>query len=220
MTRTKGIVYIAVGKEHLELAIKSAQSVLKLNPTVNIKILADAPSSDLVIDISYLVIFRSGWKKDVLVAFLKTQLNIYSPFDMTLYLDNDIRCVGDISDIWQYCGDWLAVSPAFNSIRPTDRSTDAEIIKTKECLDIVGNYMQYNTGVFLFKKLAHTNELFNQWRQQWGEFRNHENMAFTRLTTYGIPVAYLPHKFNDFYPHRTGSSVLIHYISWYKKYLE
>jgi hypothetical protein len=219
MIDSKGVVYIAVGKKHLDLAIKSAESVLKFNPTVNIKILSDAPSSDLVIDISYLVIFRSGWRKDVLVAFLKTQLNIYSPFDVTLYLDNDIRCVGDISDIWQYCGDWLAVAPAFNPIRPTDKSTDPEIVKTKEYLDVIGNYAQYNTGVFLFEKLPHTKELFNQWRQQWCEFRKHENMAFTRLTTYGIPVDYLPDKFNQFYPHKQDSSILIHYISWYKKYL-
>lgn len=99
MQKTRGIVYIALGEQHLKLAIESAKSVLKFNPTVNIKILADSLDSDLITDVSYLAIFRSGWKKHVLVAFLKTQLNIYSPFDVTLYLDNDIRCVGDISDI-------------------------------------------------------------------------------------------------------------------------
>jgi hypothetical protein len=220
MTKTKGIMYIAVGQEHLDLAIKSAESVLKFNPTANIKILANAPSTDLITDISHLVIFKSGWKKDVIVAFMKTQLNIYSPFDVTLYLDNDIRCVGDLSDVWQYCGDWLAVSLAFNPILPTDKSTDPEVVKTKECLGVIGNYTQYNTGVFLFQKLAHTKELFNQWREQWREFRNHENMAFTRLTTYGMPVDYLPSLFNQFYPDKHDLSILIHHIGWYKKYLE
>lgn len=219
MTYTKGIIYIAVGQEHLDLAIKSAESVLVFNPTVNIKILADAPSSDLIIDISQLKIFNAGLKPDVLVACLKTQLNRLSPFHTTLYLDNDIRCVGDISDVWQYCGDWLALAPAFNPILSTDLDTDPEVVQTKLCMDIVGNYMQFNTGVFLFKKLPHTDELFNHWYQGWNEFKTHENMAYTRLTTYGIPVDYLPSVFNQFYPDKHDLSVLIHYISWYKKYL-
>lgn len=225
---TKGIVYIALGVEYLEMATNSILSIVenysKTEHLPNFKVFTDVDTSSIPrIDQipSFFQYINPVEYPDngVATAYIKTILYHLSPFDITLYLDCDTKIVGDISKIWSYCGNRIAVSRAFNPIKEDTIYSDSECIKTQQQLSVIGDFTQYNTGVFLFKKSPNTKSIFRAWNDEWELFKNHENMAFNRLVAQGMGVDYLLPVYNDFYPNRCPQSVLVHYIAHYKKYL-
>jgi lipopolysaccharide biosynthesis glycosyltransferase len=223
---SKGIVYIAIGLNYLEMAISSAMSVLtQCVQPIDIVIFTDLPFNRDCLGVSIKNI--SDRIKDVkdlspdrISSYLKTKLNQISPFDQTLYLDSDVIAVQDISKIWDYCGDNIAIAPAYNPIlQYSDYSGLSEELETYYYHLISENCTQYNTGVFLFNKSDNTTNVFKAWHNEWYQFRNHEGMAFNRLCVHEFEYINLPPIYNQFYPQRNGDSILIHYIGWCKKYL-
>jgi hypothetical protein len=220
-----GIVYIAIGNKHLEMAIASAKSIINTSSRAqNITILTDCQDRSIagmsIENISTFIRALRFKPAEELVAYLKTRLCDLTPYHRTLYLDNDTLAIADLSDVWQYCGKWIGVVPAYNPIlSDVDYGDDLEIAKTKDCLATIGDYRQYNTGIFLFTKYHHVEKFFDLWHEEWKNFERFENMAFNRLVTYGMPVDYLPNVYNEFYPNRNSDSKLIHYIGGHKKHL-
>jgi lipopolysaccharide biosynthesis glycosyltransferase len=223
---SRGIIYIAIGLNYLEMAISSAMSVLTncIDP-IDIVIFTDQPFnrnclgvsirniSDRIKDINHLSPGR-------IAAYLKTKLNKLTPFDQTLYLDSDLIAVQDISRIWDYCTDNIAVAPAYSPlINGINYSGLNEEVETCRYHLLAQSWKQFNTGVFLFNNSPITYRLFTIWNEEWERFKSYENMAFSRLCLYGFDFTQLPSIYNQFYPHRTGDSILIHYIGWCKKYL-
>ena len=219
----QGIVYIALGDRYFDMAVKSAQSVINnyvgtcppiliFNEYGGYLSLDGINKQGIVIEVPY--------KFDVAAAYLKTLLNSLSPFEQTLYLDCDTKAVGDLSGIWDYCGSNIAVAPAYSPlVREADYYRIPEAELTTDCLSTINDFRQYNTGVLLFRKSKRISEIFDLWSKEWCIFKNHENMAFTQLVTYGLPVDDLPSIYNQYYPDRSKDSILIHYIDDYKKYL-
>jgi lipopolysaccharide biosynthesis glycosyltransferase len=223
---TRGIVYIAIGLNYLEMAISSAMSVLAncIEP-INIVIFTDLALTRDCLGVSIRNITEhiedvKQLSPGIISAYLKTQLYKLSPFDETLYLDSDVMAVADIKDVWSYCTDNIAVAPAYNPLsKGNNYSGLTEEIETSYYLLVDDSWKQYNTGVFLFNKSSVSYTVFMVWAEEWRRFRNYENMAFTRLNSYGFKFTELPSIYNQFYPDRNGDSVLIHYIGWCKKYL-
>jgi hypothetical protein len=223
---SRGVVYIAIGLNYLEMAISSAMSILNncIEP-VDIVIYTDLPFNRDCLGVSIRNI--SDRIKDVadlspgrIAAYLKTKLNKLTPFDQTLYLDSDVIAVQDISRVWDYCTDNIAVAPAYNPlIEGIDYSGLYEELETYYYHLAVDNWSQYNTGVFLFNKSKNNTNLFRVWHNEWWKFRDYENMAFNRLCVHEFEYVSLPSIYNQFYPDRNGDSILIHYIGWCKKYL-
>ena len=223
---SRGIVYIAIGLKHLEMAISSAMSVLTNSiEELNIIIFTDLPLNRDCLGVSIRNVSEhiqdvKNLNKGIISAYLKTQLYKLSPFDETLYLDTDVMAVKDITGIWSHCKDNIAAAPAYNPLsKATNYSSLAEEIETSYYLLVNHNWKQYNTGVFLFNKSSENYSLFHIWADEWAKYKKHENMAFNRLNAYAFQIDDLPSIYNQFYPDRNGDSVLIHYIGWCKKYL-
>jgi lipopolysaccharide biosynthesis glycosyltransferase len=223
MMENQGIVYIAIGQSHLELAIASAQSVIDTaSEPQSITILCDLDYVDANSKISFVNIAQyagAHWQdKSNLVAYLKTKLYRLTPYEKTLYLDNDIRAVKDLSSIWDYVEDGIGFCKAFNPlIKERSYPVGSEEAYTANVID---DWNQYNSGMFLFTDSSAMFAFFENWNRQWHKFKHHENMALTRLFNHSpVRPIELPSKFNDFYPSKNRDSILIHYIGGYKKYL-
>ena len=223
---TRGVVYIAIGLNHLEMAISSAMSVLAncVEP-VNIVVFTNLALNRDCLGLSIRNISEhiqdvKDLSNGIIAAYVKTKLNQLSPFDETLYLDTDVMAVKNIKGVWNYCGDNIAVAPAYNPLsKGNNYSGLAEEIETSYRMLVNSNWNQCNTGVFLFNKSLNTYSLFTAWVREWEKFKKYENMAFTRLSAYGFKFNDLPSIYNQFYPDRNEKSILIHYIGWCKKYL-
>jgi len=224
-----GIIYIAIGRDYLQQALHSARSVIENyeGNCPDIIIYTDIKSDSLLLFSPTRVHIRSipVWIDDIsspvsLSGYFKTQLNYLSPFDKTLFLDTDIRAVADISCIWSFCDKSIALAKAFNPLSEIAvYDKDSEEHYTQNLLSISGDFTQYNTGVILFDKCDKVDTVFRDWGREWLIFKNNDNKAFNRLIAKGLEIDYLLSIYNDFYPDRSHKSVLIHYISWYKKYL-
>lgn len=222
-----GIIYIAIGWDYLQQALNSAQSIIK-----NYK--GNCPDIIIYSDIEWYgnngspqvrVESIPAWADNIsnpvsLSAYLKTQLPQLSPFDKTLFLDTDTLAVADISCIWSYCNKSIALSKAFDPLSEIAKyEKDSEEHFTQQKLSILGDFTQYNTGVILFEKCPEASKIFSDWENEWKIFGYNDNKAFNRLIAKGLKIDYLLSIYNDFYPNRSIYSVIIHYISWYKKYL-
>jgi hypothetical protein len=223
---SQGIVYIAIGQKYLDMAVKSANSIINTSSLKQeIVILSDCQTKITegicVENISSHIAEFSYLSPDILSAWLKTQLDILTPFSRTLCLDCDIKAISDISSIWNYSGDYITIARAFNPlVEGICYRDNLEAVETARCLSVLGEYIQYNTGVFLFENSEAINIMFELWREEWEKFKHHENMAFNRLISYGLPVIELPSRYNAFYPNRKDDSILVHCIGGYKKYLD
>lgn len=231
MPETKGVVYLAIGRTAYEMALTSALSMIirSINQSIEITMLTDIAAAKpeifsnihgciKVVNISAdieTVSHLDGGRK---VAYLKTRLHKLSPYHKTLYLDNDTKAVRDISGIWDLVEDGIGFSKAFNPlVEGCEYHQGSEEYYTATRID---TWYQYNSGVFLFTKSSSMSIFFENWCQKWSKFKNHENMALTRLLDYPqVNLIELPCRFNDFHPNRNDESCIVHYISWYKKYL-
>jgi Glycosyl transferase family 8 len=222
--KNRGIIYIAIGKEYRRMAVQSAESIVTnyLGECHQIIILTtDSFNFRLSPYISIKQIrLKCPADPAVATAYLKTDLNYLSEFDETLYLDCDTKAIGDLSGLWTYIRDSIAVAPAYNPIRQSVvYPHNSEATETSICLSKIDDYTQYNTGVLLFKNTLHSDKIFKLWRKEWQRFKHHENMAFTRTIAQGFNVDPLPPKYNQFYDDVDADTVLIHYVGGYKKHL-
>ena len=221
----RGIIYIAIGDEYRMMAIQSAQSIIDLyvSECPQITILTTDSGNFRISPYISLRQINGDFSADpaIATAYLKTRLYFLSEFTKTLYLDCDTRAVGNLSGIWDYLGNSIAVAPAYNPLSEyTVYPRNPEATKTSMCLSKINDYTQYNTGVLLFRRTLNIYKIFELWRKEWCEFQHHENMAFTRLVCQGFNVDYLPSKYNQFYSDADKHSILIHYVGGYKRYLE
>jgi Glycosyl transferase family 8 len=222
---SRGIIYIAIGEQYRQMAIRSAESVIDTysGQCPQIIILTDNLDSYRVSPIIRFQEIELKLPADpaCATAYIKVNLNDLSPFTETLYLDCDTKAIADLSGVWEFIGDSIAVAPAYDPLRKgIAYLCNAEANQTSKILSSAGNYNQYNTGVFLFKKSPYIDNVFDLWLREWDKFKNHENMAFTRVTTQGVKVDMLDSKYNQFYPDVDTNTVLVHYIGEYKKYLK
>lgn len=225
---TKGIIYIAIGESHLKLAINSAISIIKTGYNDKFLILTDVELKHTLKncqiefkDIGEITNSIAELSPDRIVAYLKTRLYKYSPFSQTLYLDNDIRAVRCIDPIWNRADNWIGFAPAYNPLTLScEYPKYLEELATAHLLTD-SDLLQYNSGMFLFGKSPELVTFFDSWFKEWLRFKKHENMALTRmLKRKNICVAPIPSIYNQFYPDKTDDSVLVHYIDWYKRYLD
>ena len=90
--RTRGVMYVAWGKAHVDVARRSAASVKTHNPGLQVAIWCAAGDDTSGFDQSFVIPSEMTRPK---VGALK-----FSPFDETLYLDNDTMIRADLSSLF------------------------------------------------------------------------------------------------------------------------
>lgn len=169
----RGIVYVAYGDNAIREATESIKSLKQYN---NLPI---AVISDRTIKGTEPIIFREAGPG---ARWAKLMIDIFSPYDYTLYLDADTRIKGDLSagfDILQ--DDWdLAIAPSgrqnadvLGNLDEKDRQYTFETLGTTHPLSL-------QAGVFFFKKNEQVLRFFDKWRVEWGKFFNQDQGAMLR----------------------------------------
>lgn len=96
-----GIVTIAVGKRrYIDMARSLAMSLIVTNPGIPRAVISDAPESELTdlfdIYIPYDPSYGSGFMQ-------KLNLDLYTPFEKTIFIDADSLSVGSLTDTMALC---------------------------------------------------------------------------------------------------------------------
>lgn len=128
---------------------------------------------------------------------IKTQGFNISPYDETMILDVDLFFIKKCSEVWNYLDNSdLAMCVDY---RPTVEKCNHILGEEKDyTLSIVpGNFIQYNTGILLFRKTNNIKELFKNWFNEWCKFKKFDQLALARaLYFYPQKITSIPYKFN------------------------
>ena len=165
MKKTKGIIYIATGKQFVDEAIVSAASLKKHMPNLPITLF-----SDLDVKSSY---FDNVIKiKNPAYGFEdKVRCIGLSPYDHTLVLDSDTYICDDFSELFDLL-DKFDIAAAHV---PFGRSPHIKgVSESFESLD---------GGIILFKKSSKVERFFSEWLRLYlrDKKKGHANLANTTL---------------------------------------
>jgi hypothetical protein len=145
---TKGILYIATGKEFMMEAKVSAMRVKKVMPKTKIDIASDIEPEYAVFDNWIEVKKPSRDFEDKINNLTKSR------FDKTLFLDTDIYVNTKIDDIFELTNEF-DIAAAHNQSRSIG-SIDPEGVPT--------SFPEYNTGVIAYKSGNKFNKFVDRWR--------------------------------------------------------
>jgi lipopolysaccharide biosynthesis glycosyltransferase len=162
-----GVFYIAYGLKDLGRAIQSLKSFKKHNPNFKTAICTDFPAKANLFDT--VIPYSENDLKEIESYFLninntksiKSKFINLSPYDKTLYLDNDTLILGNLDEIFQSLND--------NDLILTKDS--ACEWKNNKKLGIIKltctNPHTFNTGVFAYKKEPKITKLLSAWWPLW-----------------------------------------------------
>jgi hypothetical protein len=127
----------------------------------------------------------------------KIFLDLYSPYDETLFIDSDCLVVGAISEFWtDFTGHYFGV-PGFNYLKKGDSDPYMDVDRVLDNLQIEA-LPKFNGGVYYFTKSPEANRFFEKAREilnrasELGlyEFRgngpNDESVYAIAMALYGI----------------------------------
>ncbi len=180
----KGIIYIVTGeKKYKDECQYSATEAKKHNPDIPITLFTDHYSGnqkpfDAIVQIS----------EKAHPLKLKTKYLAKSPYQQTLFLDSDTKVEGGIEDL-------------FNNLKYHDflvgKCPNIDFgVRPPKFVDFV-HPIDYNTGVFLFKKNVSTNSFI----EKWTELTNLEDDSRMRPGTF-CDQHYFNHLINDLAYHQ------------------
>ncbi len=222
----RGVIYAVTQSDvYLEAALMSALALRSLEPDLPITIISDHPQLNTLSLINHQITplflgelpfsgaFASRW--------LKSNLNRFSPYAETLFLDADILPLQPVTPLWDY-------------LDQADCAMAADRLPTVELCDHVGaeektytlrqlasanlqglpqkspqklpqespqkppqNTPHFNSGVLLWRDNLATQNLFEQWYEEWQVFQQQDQLALVRaLQTTQMNVARLPITYN------------------------
>ena len=169
---TKGVVMVAYGRKAMS-EYGQARPSLRKNSDTPLMVFSD----------SELVAGDEAWLFDDQKSkgrWAKLNADIISPFEITCYVDVDVRLRGALVAGFQIIEDgWDMVltmsarqgGDVFGHLEPRDR--EATIVETG--LEV----LQLQAGMIFFHR-ERCHEFFATWREEWARFRNLDQGAFAR----------------------------------------
>lgn len=168
---TKGVIYLAIGKDYAKEAIKSASSFKKVCNNIPITIYTNYRSVvekekglfDSICDVDMKEMKDGGYKLAPYAKLNKIKAMASFPYDVTLYLDCDTKIRKSIEELFDFEGKYdmcIANSPKLDkSVRP---------------YKLVDYHKKgaYNSGVIVYRKNDKIRELFGKWLENCKQDRN------------------------------------------------
>ena len=186
----EGVLYIATGKRHIDLAIKSAVSVRKTNPDFKIHLFGDWEKHNFNFDSNPYPFTSVG---NILNPHRRSKIDFLhkTPFQRTLFLDNDTRVVVELSALFNLL-DRFDVALAHAHRRE---------LKDKQkniMVNVPISFPQFNSGVFLYKKNEKTLEAFAKWKEWFYESKlmTDQNTLKEVMWDSDLRIATLPPEYN------------------------
>ena len=190
---SQGILYVAAGEEHIRAAMRSAHTANKYCPGLATHLFADWQNHNFQFDKNPAP-FTSAGKIDSPHRRSKVDYLPGTPFDQTLYLDNDSALNADIRDIFRILERF---DLALTHIQPragNERSASWRI-------DLPQAFPYYNSGVILYRKTPAALQLLENWRDAYKEagLKRDETTLRELLWLSDLRVAILPASYNARY---------------------
>jgi hypothetical protein len=208
----RGAIYCATNHIlYLEAALISALALRQLNPDLPITLICDQPlcSALPLEDYGITTVELSSDPQAFASRHLKTQLADLSPYTETLYIDSDILPLKSIAPIWGYLDhadlamalDRLPTVAECDHIAPVERDYTLAFLAARAAGmssgTTPGRTTQFNSGVMLWRQNQSTQTLFEQWQQEWLQFRQQDQLALVRaIATTQSEIAQLPVNYN------------------------
>ena len=195
----RGILYLNTGSgpRRAELLRNSLRSLAATNPLIPFHVLTDVPTDFPFTWVDSLPGQRS--------REIKTALHRFTPFDLTLFLDDDTvlarpieleGMIGDAElamsrDLFGTLGEAAALSRL-----PGEYVTAREVEETMaQCGP---DFPMFNSGVLLFRERKKVRAFFERWHGEWAKHRACDQFALARaLHATGIKVKELPATYNQ-----------------------
>lgn len=182
-----GVVYIAYGGPARECAQRAMVSMRDHMPGLPICLISDKP-------IGLESVFVEHPDSDVGARSVKTKLYDLTPpeWQYVLYLDADTEVVADISLLFQVLADgweWvICINPAQYVLAKSMLRPDNED-EIQETFKLIGTdeILQYNGGVFGFRRNERTALLMAEWHREWDRYGKRDQAALDRAL-YNHPV--------------------------------
>lgn len=166
---SEGVVYVAYGKNAREQCAASIRALRKVNPGLPVRVHGEGS----YFDASTIVVPQ----EDPGGRWTKLYLDLLSPYEYTVYLDADTRPRLGLGHLLRplYEGWEMVITASVNQGDAClDHLDDDERIAV---LSADENPLQWQAGVFSFRKTARVHDLFMAWRRHWQTFRKHDQGA-------------------------------------------
>lgn len=188
--KKQGVLYIATGREHIEAALRSAESVRHKNPDLPIHLFADWQQQKFKLNINPGPL--TSWENiDNPHRRSKVDHMINTPYNKTLYLDTDTRVLCKLDDLFDLLERFdIALSHAHNREIPEKQK--------KVKISVPNSFPQFNSGVFLYNKNPRTSKVFKQWQKWFYEtkLQTDQNTLREVLWASDLRIATLPPEYN------------------------
>lgn len=170
---TRGVCYVAIGRK-AENAYRSALERLEQHTDLAADLM-DLDRSQGIAD------NPKGMNAIQMSRWAKTNLDQWTPFDHTLYMDADTHVLdADVAVGFQMLDDGFDMV-----ITPSEKQDKDWLWHCSEedrtvTLDEVGPSVQLQGGVFWFRKTDRVASFFNKWREEWLRFKDQDQGALLR----------------------------------------
>ena len=150
---TRGVMYVAVGENYIRSAARSARSVRKHNPGLQVHLFANWQECGFDFSRS-LEPFTSVESIDSPHYRSKVDYSVRTPFDRTLYLDTDTRVLDDITPLFDLLDRFdIALAHAPNRIT---RLMNWQV-------PVPVSFPQFNCGVFVYRRSERVWKFLQEW---------------------------------------------------------
>jgi lipopolysaccharide biosynthesis glycosyltransferase len=188
---TRGIMYVATGDEQYFIDCISSILTLKNFTTERICVLSNEEKIQKLqkLDVEVKIVKNETSNPS---RWLKTQLYEHSPFDTTLFLDTDIRCLAPFDELWNICSSYSSFVVARDQNEFLNAATfkirDEEIEEVKYTISTCNKIVHYNSGVMLFNRSENCKKLFQEWHKEWLIFNGKDQFALVRAINNNIHI--------------------------------
>lgn len=185
-----GIYYVAYGEPAKECFVRALRSVRKFFPDLEVCLVSDVrvETTDDYLFIEY---------PDNDIGARKNKTLIYqlapSEWEYVLYLDSDTEVISsDIKLFFELLADGFEFVICNNpeqyiSMKDMNRpDNEDEMLELKHLLG-TDDLLQYNGGVFSFRRCEATEKLLNGWSREWDKYGKRDQAALDRIL-YKTPI--------------------------------
>lgn len=190
---SQGILYVAAGEDHIRAAMRSAETVRKYCPGLAIHLFADWQNHGFQFDKDPAP-FTSASKIDSPHRRSKVDYLPVTPFERTLYLDNDSALNADIRDMFRILDRF---DMALTHVQPRDGNERTASWR----IELPEAFPYYNSGVILYSRTPAAIQLLENWRDAFKEagLKRDETTLREILWLSDLRVSILPVSYNARY---------------------